>query len=134
MKFRLVDLLACPICKTFPLKLSVFETYDITPPEKIFKCELYCAYHSVFVKDFKETDCVACYSKEIKTGLLVCPSCNRWYPIDEDIPRMLPDENRQEKDDVDFLLRWKDRIEIQILNNGKPFNLRYHSSSQREKI
>jgi uncharacterized protein YbaR (Trm112 family) len=54
MKYRLLDILACPMCKGFPLKLTVFEEHSITPPEKIRKCELYCGYHRGFVKDLAE--------------------------------------------------------------------------------
>ncbi|MEM0275213.1 MAG: Trm112 family protein, partial [Nitrososphaerota archaeon] len=35
MKYRLMDLLACPICKKFPLKLIVFTEFSIKPSEKI---------------------------------------------------------------------------------------------------
>ena len=133
MKFRLVDLLACPICKSFPLKLIVFEVYDITPPRKIVKCELYCSYHSRFIKDLEKTECNVCYSREIKSGLLICSSCKRWYPIEDDIPRMLPDELRQKNEDIAFMYKWKDRISNEILNDGKPFNLTQDISTEREK-
>ncbi|HIQ29194.1 MAG TPA: Trm112 family protein [Candidatus Caldiarchaeum subterraneum] len=133
MKFRLVDLLACPICKHFPLKLDIFEVYEITPPEKIVKCELYCSYHGGFVKDLERTECEVCYSKEIKSGLLTCPSCKRWYPIEDDIPRMLPDEIRQQREDLAFLRKWRDKISSEILSGGKPFNLNQVTSGVREK-
>ena len=123
MKYRLMDLLACPICKHFPLSLTVFNTYDIPLPSKIRKCELYCAYHGGFVNDVGETDCRTCYSKEISSGILECPKCGRWFPIEDDIPRMLPDNLRKAEDDISFLIRWKDRIDRRILLEGKPYNL-----------
>jgi len=93
MKRRLLDLLACPIDKDYPLKLYVFEEKD-----------------------------------EIISGLLVCPSkkdkkCKRWYPIIDEIPCLLPDELREEKEDKAFLRKWKDKIPKTILRQGKPFNL-----------
>jgi len=123
MKYRLMDLLACPMCKTFPLKLTIFEEYSIEPPHKIMKCELFCAYHGNFIKELENTNCHECYSKEIQYGILECPSCGRWYPIEEDIPRMLPDELRKAEEDIDFLKKWKDKISENILKYGRPINL-----------
>lgn len=89
MKRRLLDILACPICKHFPLELSVFEEKE-----------------------------------EIDEGILVCNNCYRWYPIIESIPHMLPDELRDEKEDLVFLKKWNEKIPESVLKNGKPFNLK----------
>ena len=89
MKRRLLDILACPICKNFPLELSVFEEKE-----------------------------------EIDEGILVCSNCCRWYPIIESIPHMLPDELRDEKEDLSFLKKWKERVPESVLKNGKPFTLK----------
>ena len=62
--------------------------------------------------------------EEISEGLLVCPACNRFYPISEEIPRMLPDELRDREEDIPFLKKWRERIPPKILDEGKPFNLR----------
>lgn len=88
MKRRLLDILACPICKYYPLELLVFNEKE-----------------------------------EIEEGLLVCNNCNRWYPIIEAIPHMLPDDLRDEGEDLNFLKKWKANIPEKILKNGKPFNL-----------
>lgn len=88
MKRRLLEILACPICKHFPLELTVFEEKD-----------------------------------EIDEGILICNNCSRWYPIIESIPHMLPDELREEKEDVGFLKKWEGMVPEQVLKNGKPFNL-----------
>jgi uncharacterized protein YbaR (Trm112 family) len=32
----------------------------------------------------------------VKGEVLICASCNRWYPVIDDIPRMLPDELRED--------------------------------------
>jgi uncharacterized protein YbaR (Trm112 family) len=61
--------------------------------------------------------------EEIVEGLIVCPKCLRWYPIREEIPEMLPDELREEQDEMPFLKKWKDRFPKQILEEGKPFNI-----------
>ena len=89
MKRRLMDILACPICKHYPLDLHVF--------------------------DEKE---------EIVEGLLTCSACLRWYPIIEEIPHMLPDELREEKEDLSFLQKWKAKIPEKVIKEGKPFKLK----------
>ena len=41
--------------------------------------------------------------EEIVEGVIICPKCLRWYPIRDEIPEMLPDELREEKDELPFL-------------------------------
>ena len=88
MKRKLMDILACPIDKFYPLQLQVFEE-----------------------------------NVEINSGIITCPKCNRWYPIIDEIPHMLPDDLREQKEDLPFLERWRDKIPETILKDGKPFNL-----------
>ncbi len=88
MKKRLMDILACPIDKAYPLELHVFEEGD-----------------------------------EIVSGMIVCSKCNRWYPIIDEIPHMLPDDLREEKEDIAFLRKWKEKIPQTTLAEGKPFKL-----------
>jgi len=119
-----MDILACPICKHFPLKLIVFDEEkreEIKPPKKT--CEEYCGYESRFLSEIIEKKCEECYSIEILEGILICTKCNRWYPIIEEIPHMLPDELREKKDDIKFLKKYKEKIPRDILEKGKPVNL-----------
>lgn len=88
MKRRLLDILACPIDKHYPLELHVFEEKE-----------------------------------EIIEGLLVCTQCKRWYPISDEIPQMLPDDLRESREDLDWLRKWKESVPLEVLNEGKPFNL-----------
>jgi len=88
MKRKLMEILACPIDKYYPLALHVFKEKE-----------------------------------EIEEGLIVCPKCNRVYPIMEEIPHMLPDELRDRDEDVAFLQKWKDKIPKEILKKAKPFSL-----------
>jgi uncharacterized protein YbaR (Trm112 family) len=63
---------------------------------------------------------------EVDSGLLVCPECGRWYPIGsavETIPEMLPDDYRERERDLKWLEKWRERVPVQVLENGKPFNL-----------
>jgi len=88
LKKRLMEILACPIDKAYPLELHVFEEGD-----------------------------------EILSGIIICSKCNRWYPIIDEIPHMLPDDLREEKEDVAFLRKWKEKIPQNTLTEGRPFKL-----------
>ena len=52
-----------------------------------------------------------------------CEKCNRWYPIDETIPQMLPDDLRKEGTERKFLSAWKKLIPENVLKQGIPFKL-----------
>ncbi len=125
MKYRLVDLLACPMCRHFPLELVVIEEKVYEREVKIEKpaCELYCGLLRKPVKEAGETPCEECLKKEVVTGVLICSQCNRWYPIIDEIPRMLPDELRRESEDVAFLEKYKDKLPEKVLKEGRPYNL-----------
>ncbi|MBN1216649.1 MAG: hypothetical protein JXA99_14570 [Candidatus Lokiarchaeota archaeon] len=61
---------------------------------------------------------------EIKDGLLFCSKCERWYPIIDSIPHMLPDKYRNKEDDIEFLKIHQKSLDPEFLNkNLKPFNL-----------
>ncbi|RLF23876.1 MAG: Trm112 family protein [Thermoprotei archaeon] len=129
MKYRLLDLLACPMCKHFPLTLKVFKEnrYEKREPptDKRPVCELYCGFLAKYTKELGREDikCEECFKREVDAGILICPRCKRWYPIEEEIPRMLPDELRDEEEDLSFLRKYKDKIPGKVLKEGKPFNL-----------
>lgn len=80
------------------------------------------------VEEFKiELDVIHRYLNliEVDKGLLVCEKCGRWYPIGravEGVPEMLPDDLR-EKEELQFLKQWEDKIPKRVLKKGKPFNL-----------
>ena len=61
---------------------------------------------------------------EIETGLLFCEECNRWFPIIDTIPQMLPDEFRNKENDLEFLKNHKNLCDPEFFQqNLKPFNL-----------
>ena len=61
---------------------------------------------------------------EIESGLLFCEKCNRWFPIIETIPQMLPDEYRDEEKDTQFLKTNKNLLDDEFLKQDlKPFKL-----------
>ncbi|MFX0002489.1 MAG: Trm112 family protein [Candidatus Hodarchaeota archaeon] len=61
---------------------------------------------------------------EIKTGILFCNECKRWYPIIDTIPQMLPDKYRKEKQEIEFLKTNKNLLGERFFNQDlKPFNI-----------
>lgn len=73
-------------------------------------------YHPLELYVFEEKE-------EIIEGIIVCPKCLRWYPIRDEIPEMLPDELRNRREDVEFLMKWREKVPERVLLEGKPFNL-----------
>ncbi|HJU79437.1 MAG TPA: Trm112 family protein [Nitrososphaeraceae archaeon] len=91
----MLDILACPIDKYYPLELIEIDTFeDKTINENV-----------------------------IKEGVLFCSQCSRYYPIIEEIPVMLPDELRDEEKDIQFLQKWHEKIPSKIIKNGHPWHL-----------
>ena len=61
---------------------------------------------------------------EIDSGLLFCKNCNRWYPIIDTIPQMLPDEYRDEEKEIEFLQNNKNLLNEEFFKQDlKPFNI-----------
>ncbi|MCD6511505.1 MAG: Trm112 family protein [Thaumarchaeota archaeon] len=89
MKRSLLDILACPIDKHYPLEL-----YELESKGDI-----------------------------VVEGVLRCPKCNRYYPIIDEIPIMLPDELRDKDRDLSFLEKWKDKLPRVIVYEGLPHHL-----------
>jgi uncharacterized protein YbaR (Trm112 family) len=91
----MLDILACPIDKYYPLELIEIDTVeDKTINENV-----------------------------IIEGVLFCSQCSRFYPIIEEIPVMLPDELRDKEKDIQFLQKWHEKIPSKIIKNGHPWHL-----------
>jgi uncharacterized protein YbaR (Trm112 family) len=95
MKKSMLDLLACPIDKHYPLEL-----FEINVKE-----------------DNNNEDVI------ISDGVLFCNKCYRFYPIIEEIPVLLPDELRERQKDIDFLQEWHNKIPPKVINEGNPWHL-----------
>lgn len=128
MKLRLLDILACPICKNFPLSLTIVEeSRDESRDIEEVPCELFCGFHGTFISNLKRDeligDCKKCIKRTIVSGVLYCEKCGRWYPIIDEIPRMMPDHLREREEELEFLMRNAKAIPEKILKEGKPFHL-----------
>ncbi|MDI1495036.1 MAG: hypothetical protein K8823_342 [Cenarchaeum symbiont of Oopsacas minuta] len=66
-----------------------------------------------------------CKSKgnSVSVGALYCTKCNRFYPIVDGIPVMLPDELRDKKLDSDFLKDNADTIPEKIKTAKGAFDI-----------
>ncbi len=60
---------------------------------------------------------------DIIDGILYCNKCKRYYPIIEEIPIMLPDKLRNEKLEIKFLNKWKNKLSENILYHSNPFKI-----------
>lgn len=129
MKYRLMDLLACPYDKSFPLELIVLKINKYDERTIKFKkkpaCELYCAFLGKKIEELQDKPvCDECIKYEVSEGVLLCHVCNRWFPIIDEIPILLPDEMREKKEDLDFLQKFKDQLPKPLVEEGRPWNLK----------
>ena len=60
---------------------------------------------------------------EVVEGIIVCSECNRFYPIIDEIPHMLPDNLRSKDEDLKFLKKWIEKLPEKVKTQGRPFNL-----------
>ena len=99
MRYRLVEMLACPDCGG-DVRLNVLSTSQNNFGESAIhpRCQRFCAFHDRDVESLAESSirCEACYSAEIDQGTLTCASCPAWFPIIDGIPRLLPLSLRDE--------------------------------------
>ncbi|MEM2006632.1 MAG: Trm112 family protein [Sulfolobales archaeon] len=122
MRYVLLNLLACPMCKSFPLKLLVFEegVIDKKLSVKTPFCDLYCGLKSSYLKDLKveELNCSECVKHDVLWGILHCSNCGRWYPVIDGIPFMYPDDLRAKprikSKEEQFISRYADKIPLEI--------------------
>lgn len=96
MRKSMLDLLACPIDKQYPLEL-----FEI----------------NIKQNNTNGRDII------INEGILFCAKCYRFYPIVDEIPILLPDELREKQKDIDFLEKWHNKIPAKIINQGNPWHL-----------
>ena len=108
MRKDMIDILACPIDKNYPLKLI-----EINLENKIFDDD----------DNEEEGETKNKEYTVVKEGILYCDKCLRFYPIKEEIPILLPDDLREKDQDLEFLKKWKDKIPEYILEKAEPWHL-----------
>jgi len=126
MRYWGLDFIKCIYCKSFPLKIIVLEKIeeDVDTSNLEFPlCRNYCAYLDEGVKSEKNYPCRECLRIGIKTGVLYCEKCRRWYPIRDGLLYLLKDNKRRENIEKEFLRKWRDKLPEKIVLYGKPFNL-----------
>ena len=136
----MLDILACPIDKTYPLELIELNVKELEKEEDDKVKE---NHHSLnrnennpIVKKKNNDNNNGGENKandKIKQnedvfiividGILYCKKCSRFYPIIDEIPIMLPDELREKEKDLQFLTKWKHSIPEEILTNSNPWHL-----------
>jgi len=128
----MLDILACPLDKNYPLELIELNVKELEKEDKLKE-----NYHLLnndentpIVK--KNNNGEGNKANEIKRnekvtividGILYCKKCSRFYPIIDEIPIMLPDELREKEKDLQFLTKWKQSIPEEILTNSNPWHL-----------
>lgn len=129
----MLDILACPIDKNYPLELIELNVKELE------KDKIKENYHPL---NSEENNNIVKKNKnsgggnkvnEIKRndekvivvidGILYCKKCSRFYPIIDEIPIMLPDELREKEKDLQFLKKWKHTIPEEILTQSNPWHL-----------
>jgi len=114
VRYYTLDVLACPYCHAFPLKLVVLEErrspMKYPWPSKPF-CDHVCAFRGVEVAKCESCECEECFSREVVSGVLVCPSCGRWFAVVEGVPQLLPDEARDFDAERALLSRFREKLE-----------------------
>lgn len=130
MKKHMLDILACPMDKNYPLDLielhvKEFENDNLSGESNFVKDDKNSKKNNLLIN--QENDISGEENKDkiivIVEGILYCQKCLRFYPIIDEIPIMLPDELREKEKDLEFLNRWKNNIPQNILNNANPWHL-----------
>ncbi len=104
MRYKLIDILACPECKGFPLALDSKNEERLPDNnefvkkrhnKKSFECSVFCSLKNKSIKTMKSQHigaeiCRDCLYINIISGNLSCTRCKAEYSIVGGIPRMIP--------------------------------------------
>lgn len=132
MKKYMLDILACPIDKYYPLELIELTIKNIEKDNlKDIKHSTNNEENNNSIKKIQSNSRLN-HKNEIPDneqvtvvidGILLCKKCSRFYPIIDEIPIMLPDELRDKQKDLQFLKKWENYIPELILKNSNPWHL-----------
>ena len=115
MRFRLADVLACPVDGKGPLRLFPFVTKSAPIGRSAFvlPCVNFCSAANQVLNgshpDEKEV-CTPCRDREIEEGVLLCDHCGRWFAMFEGIPHLVRDALRLVGPEREFLRRHRERL------------------------
>lgn len=143
MNKKLLEILVCPYDKISELELYEFETKssgNVIKPDPThslssnFSSELNIdgvptteANHTNYIDSTKKNESgseeTSLSNLVVVEGLLLCKNCQRFYPIVEEIPIILPDELRDKNRDLEILNRRQNFIPQNILKNLKPWTI-----------
>ncbi len=132
MNKKLLDILVCPFDKVTPLELLEFQsTSDSRAHTKEAEKSILNTSNSTG-QDASTTakmdnghlnqNETLQQTEIVEEGLLLCKTCQRFYPIVEEIPIILPDELRDKKKDIEFLNKWRERIPVDLITRLKPWS------------
>ena len=105
----MMKMLACPMDKYHPLELYVIHENNETIDNATISDE----------NDGTGND----DNSIVSEGVLYCTKCSRFYPIIEEIPIMLPDDLRDQKQEMDFLAKYKESLPDKITLHANPWHL-----------
>ena len=132
MKKNMLEILACPIDKNYPLILIEINVEEIEKNKQKKNSSILNSDGEDSNIITQNKDAAGNIADEINhnekviviiDGILYCKKCSRFYPIIDEIPIMLPDELREKEKDLQFLKKWKDSIPEYILTNSNPWHL-----------
>ena len=129
MKYRLLDFIACPLCKG-ELQVEVVKEEEVALPFVFPSTKEPCKKRCYF----RVNNCELCLKSEIREGVLRC-SCGQHYQIMECIPVLLPTPEFTTNGDSPRVSKESETMPF-ILRTQKSFGyewLRYESSSEREE-
>ncbi|MCE4604358.1 MAG: Trm112 family protein [Aeropyrum sp.] len=108
VRYYHLELLACPECRNprlvvYPVRVT---EGGMPPRPESLKCRRWCYLFDRPSSTVPVESCVSsCVYKDIEEGVIVCPSCGRWYPIVDGIPVMMDDKYRDEERDREAAAR-----------------------------
>ncbi len=99
MKLDILDIIACPTCKGFPLNLKILSEaegdIECINLKNIKLCEYYCGYLQKNIAEDREyiykNCCTKCNCRSVDEGILHCMECDSYYLIKNGIPKLITD-------------------------------------------
>jgi len=126
MFYRLLDYIQCPVCQSALVLILLEETPVITfmSLENALRPNQESKMVGPLPNLLVDSDLVQILRKfssdpatdgrdkqfQIKTGILICPVCERWYPVRDSLPEILPDQLRDWDEEKHWLAQFKDDL------------------------